>query len=227
MAKNYDAARDAANRAITGSGRPLNPDFKKLWFTFISNGGATPLEYLFAVKVTAQDGTNAINTYFGRTISTIPGTAGRSDCKIRTAHIARYEAGDTRNYFVLSGGSYYTQKHLDRFGDVPVIRMAEMYLTRAECNFRQSTAVGAAPLDDVNTIRARAGLAPLAAGSLTLDAITKERALELAFEGHNLHEVKRLQKTLGSIPWNSPKLLLPIPQREMDVNKNLVQNAGY
>ncbi|MFM9020890.1 MAG: RagB/SusD family nutrient uptake outer membrane protein [Sediminibacterium sp.] len=27
--------------------------------------------------------------------------------------------------------------------------------------------------------------------------------------------------------WNSPRLVLPIPQRETDVNKNLVQNEGY
>ncbi|MBM3432988.1 MAG: RagB/SusD family nutrient uptake outer membrane protein [Bacteroidetes bacterium] len=225
MQKNYPAARDAANRVITSSGRSLNSDFTRLWFTMINNGGAMPSEYLFGVKVTTQDGANAMNTYFGRTISGMPGTAGRSDCKIRPAHIALYEPGDRRNYFVLSGGSYYTQKHLDRFGDVPVIRLAEMFLTRAECNFRENTSVGATPLEDVNRIRARATLAPLA--SVDLNAITRERYLELAFEGHNLHEAKRLQLPVGSLAWNSPKLIMPIPQREMDVNKQLVQNAGY
>jgi hypothetical protein len=225
MQKNYPAARDAANRVITGSGKVLNPDFTKLWFTQIRNGGATPAEYLFAVKVTTQDGTNAINTYFGRTISGIPGTAGRSDCKITNAHLNKYEAGDTRKFFVVSGGSNYTQKHLDRFGDVPVVRLAEMYLTRAEGNFRAGTAIGAAPLADVNAIRTRAGLPALT--EATLDAILKERSLELAFEGHNLHEAKRLQRPVGKFEWNSPKLLMPVPQREMDVNKNLVQNQGY
>jgi starch-binding outer membrane protein, SusD/RagB family len=223
--KNYTEAAAAANRVIAGSGRSLNPDFTKLWFTFINNAGATPSEYLFAVKVTAQDGANSINTYFGRTISSIPGTAGRSDCKIKAAHIAQYEAGDKRNYFVLSGGSYYSMKHLDRFGDVPVIRLAEMYLTRAEANFRNNTSVGATPLADVNIVRGRAGLAPLTA--VTLADIAKERALELAFEGHYLHDAKRLQTSVGALPWNSPKLIMPIPQREMDVNKKLVQNAGY
>lgn len=223
--KNYTEAAAAANRVITGSGRSLNLDFTKLWFTFINNGGTTPSEYLFAVKVTAQDGANSINTYFGRTISGMPGTAGRSDCKIKAAHISQYEAGDKRNYFVLSGGSYYSMKHLDRFGDVPVIRLAEMYLTRAEANFRNNTSVGATPLADVNIVRGRAGLAPLTA--VTLADIAKERALELAFEGHNLHDAKRLQQAVGSFPWNSPKLIMPIPQREMDVNKKLVQNAGY
>jgi len=225
MLKNYAAAGDAANRVIAGSGKTLNPDFTKLWFTFINNGGANPAEYIFAMTVTAQDGTNALNTYFGRNVG-IPGTAGRSDCKIRPAHIALYENGDARKaFFTLSGGNNYTRKHLDRFGNVPVIRLAEMYLTRAEANFRNNTSVGATPLSDVNLIRARVGLPAL--NAVTLDDITKERYLELAFEGHNLPEAKRLQKSVGSLNWNSPKLILPIPQREMDVNKSLVQNEGY
>jgi hypothetical protein len=225
MLKNYAAAGDAANRVIAGSGKTLNPDFTKLWFTFINNGGANPAEYIFSMTVTAQDGTNSLNTYFGRNVG-IPGTAGRSDCKIKAAHIALYEAGDVRKtYFALSGGNNYTRKHLDRFGNVPVIRLAEMYLTRAEANFRNNTSVGATPLSDINLIRTRVGLPALT--SLTLDAITKERYLELAFEGHNLPEAKRLQKSVGALNWNSPKLILPIPQREMDVNKSLVQNEGY
>jgi hypothetical protein len=108
---------------------------------------------------------------------------------------------------------------------VPVIRLAEMYLTRAEANFRQGTTVGATPLADVNLIRKRAGLADLT--SVTLDAILRERASELAFEGNNLFEAQRLKINLGTLAWNSQTLTMPIPQREMDVNKNLVQNPGY
>ena len=224
--KNYTEAGAAANRVIAGSGKTLASDIAKNWFTFINNGGTTPGEYLFSMKVTAQDGTNALNTYFGRTISTIAGTAGRSDCKIKVAHIAQYETGDARKvFFVLSGGNYYTSKHLDRFGDVPVVRLSEMYLTRAEANQRSSTAVGASPLSDVNAIRTRAGLPALTA--VVLADILKERKLELAFEGQSLIDAKRLQNSVGVLAWNSPKLILPIPQREMDVNKKLVQNEGY
>ena len=224
--KNYTEAGAAANRVITGSGKTLATEIGKNWFTFINNGGSTPGEYLFSMKVTAQDGTNALNTYFGRTISTYPGSAGRSDCKIRAAHLTQYETGDKRkDYFVLSGGNYYTLKHLDRFGDVPVVRLSEMYLTRAEANQRSTTAVGATPLSDVNAIRTRAGLPALTA--VTLADILKERRLELAFEGQFLPDAKRTQTAVGLFAWNSPKLIMPIPQREMDVNKQLVQNEGY
>lgn len=222
----FAEARDAANRVITGSGRSLASTFPGLWFTQINLGGTAPGEYLFFMDVTNQDGVNQINTYFGRTIGSIPGTAGRSDCKIRASHLAKYEAGDARNFFILSGGFNYTRKHLDRFGDVPVIRLAEMFLTRAECNFRLNTTVGATPLADVNRIRNRAGLASLT--DVTLAAITRERYLELAFEGHNLPEKRRLRQNFSStVAWNDPRSVMPIPQREMDVNKNLVQNPGY
>jgi hypothetical protein len=146
--------------------------------------------------------------------------------KIQAAHLTNYESTDVRRaFFVISGGSRYTQKHLDRFGDVPVIRLAEMYLTRAEANFRQNTAVGATPLADVNLIRKRAGLADLT--TATLDAILKERVAELSLEGNNLFESRRLAKSVGTLAWNAPSLILPIPQREMDVNKELKQNEGY
>jgi hypothetical protein len=228
--QNYTAAAAAADRVIAGSGKTLTSEYKNNWFTYINFGGVTPNEYIFYIKLTNQDGTNSLNTYYGRTVSGITGSAGRSDMKIQTAHLSNYESTDVRRaFFVISGGNRYTQKHLDRFGDVPVIRLAEMYLTRAEANFRQNTAVGATPLADVNLIRKRAGLADLTA--VTLDAILKERAAELALEGSNLFESQRLKKSLGNsavpVAWNSPKLIMPIPQREMDANKELVQNEGY
>jgi starch-binding outer membrane protein, SusD/RagB family len=47
-----------------------------------------------------------------------------------------------------------------------------------------------------------------------------------------LHDLRRWKGTLfegteDEIPYNSPRLVLPIPQREIDVNDNLEQNPGY
>lgn len=224
MQGDYPKARDAANRVITSNRQMLSPTFAGLWFTFINNAGNSPAEYIFSMKVTAQDGANGLNTYFGTNAGA--GTAGRSDCKIFPAHLAKYEAGDARlANFVVVGGNNYTRKHLDRFGNVCVVRLAEMYLTRAEANFRLSTSVGDSPLNDVNRIRNRSLLTSLA--TVDLNAILNERYLELAFEGQRLHDIKRTRGTQSGTAWNSPKLILPIPQREMDVNKNLTQNEGY
>ncbi len=196
--ENYKDAADAANRVIAGSGKTLTLQFKDNWFTYVNFNGVTPNEYVFYIKVSNQDGTNSLNTYYGRSIAAFPGSAGRSDMRIFAAHLNIYESADVRRAFFVIDGSRYTQKHLDRFGDVPVIRLAEMYLTRAEANFRRNTAVGATPLSDVNMIRKRAGLADLT--SVTLDAILKERAAELALEGNNLFESQRLKKSFLKSP---------------------------
>jgi len=73
-------------------------------------------------------------------------------------------------------------------------------------------------------IRDRAGLTTTTA---TLTDILTERKLELAFEGFTLHDAKRTQTNIGSIPWNANQLVFPIPQIEIDANKNIVQNPGY
>jgi starch-binding outer membrane protein, SusD/RagB family len=223
----YVAAAAAADRVIANPKYTLATTFGAAFNTKLNNGGANPAEYIFAVQVNEQDGFNGMNTFYGATISTIAGTAGRGDFAILPAHIALYDTLlDARSkFFFKSGTKVLTYKFVDRFGNVPVVRLSEMYLTRAEANFRQSTAVGATPLADINRTRARAGLPNLT--TVTLANILKERRLELAFEGFRLHDAKRNKESVGTLAWNSDKLVLPIPQREMDVNKNLKQNAGY
>lgn len=225
MQSNFAGARDAANEVIGSGEFSLNPTFESLFNTFLENGGANPDEYIFSIAVTQQDGINDMNTFFGTTISEIPGTAGRGDIRVSAKHLNLYEEGDVRGDFFVTTNNTFTRKYLDQFTNVLQFRLAEMYLTRAETNFRLSTAIGATPLTDLNAIRTRAGLK--AAATVTLESILRERHLELAFEGHYLHDLKRNKLNVGSLPYNSPKLILPIPQRETDVNKNLVQNEGY
>jgi hypothetical protein len=47
------------------------------------------------------------------------------------------------------------------------------------------------------------------------------------FEGHSLRDRKRTQTSIGNLAFSADELVYPIPQREMDVNENLVQNPGY
>ena len=103
-----------------------------------------------------------------------------------------------------------------------------MYLTRAEANFRKGgTPIGPnTPLQDVNIIRVRAGLAPLTAIT-DANTIVKERYLELAFEGDRFFTVKRLKLSANGHAYDDPKLILPIPQREIDLGNALPQNPGY
>jgi len=181
---------------------------------------ANTVEDIFAIQVTTSSGTNSFQTFYS--------ALGRGDIQIKGAHFALYEPGDDRlSIFYSSGGSDFTGKFDNVYGNVHIIRLAEMYLTRAEANFRNATAIGADPLVDINLVRDRVNLPALSAGQLTLDGILAERKLELAFEGFTLHDLKRTKKSLGSLPYNSPKLVFPIPKREITVNPNLVQNEGY
>jgi starch-binding outer membrane protein, SusD/RagB family len=216
MQQNYTAARDAANRAI-GPDAELAATYADAFSD--ANSGT---ERIFALIVSDQDGVNDMNTFFSA--GSRPG--GRGDIRVQQKHFDLYETGDARKDFYEKGGANtFSLKHAERFGDVNVIRLAEMHLTRAECNFRLSTSVGASVADDVNAIRKRAGLGNL--GIISLDAILKERRLELAHEGQQIHDRKRTRTNVGTIAWNANALVLPIPQREIDTNKNLTQNPGY
>ncbi len=222
----FAKARDAANAVIQSNVYRIVPEFGSLFYTYLDNGGSNPLEYIFAMTVTTQDGANSMNTFYGVTVGSIPGSSGRGDIRINQSHIDLYSAGDARGaFFVRANNNNYTQKHLDTYGNVPIVRLAEMYLTRAEANLRLGTSVGATPLADVNVIRSRAGIAPLA--TVSLAQVLHERKLELAFEGLQLHDMKRTGAVIGGVAANSQRLVFPIPQREVDTNKQLVQNPGY
>jgi len=219
MQGRYAEARDAANRVIASGRYAMARNFADV-FTESSSDYAR--EHIFRIVVTDQDGVNAMNTYYASAAF-----QGRGDIRIQTKHLDLYAPGDIRrDFFYRTGVNTFTSKHRDLYGDVPVVRITEMFLTRAECNFRLGQQVGASPLADINLVRQRAGLAPLP--SLTLNDILRERKLELAFEGHQIHDLKRNRLPINAnLNFNANALVLPIPQREMDTNKNLVQNPGY
>jgi hypothetical protein len=222
MQGNYAAARDAANRVIQTNRYTLASSFADC---FNETSAGFVGETIFRIPVSEQDGVNQLNVFY----SAVPG--GRRDMEILAAHLTKYEMGDfRRTYFFSSGGRRLTSKWRDQFGDIPIFRIAEMYLTRAECNARLGTEVGATPASDVNRVRARVGLPALADDAVTVEAILKERRNELAFEGHWLHDRKRTRTNIVSTrthPWNANTLVFPVPNREIIANTNLTQNPGY
>lgn len=220
----YTNAASAADRAITmaeANGYALVSSYYNE-FPYVSppSPQSNTSEDIFAMQVTTSSGTNDFQTYYS--------ADGRGDITIEDAHFELYEPNDDRlSIFYTISGSSYTGKYENVYGNVRIIRLAEMYLIRAEANFRLGTEVGAPPVDDINTIRTRVLLDPLDEESLTLDVILHERKLELSFEGFTLHDAKRLEQNIGPYDWNDPKLIYPIPQREIRVNPNLTQNEGY
>jgi hypothetical protein len=120
------------------------------------------------------------------------------------------------------------------------MRLGETYLFLAEAQFKQGKLAEAAV--SLNTLRARANATPVTAAQLTLDYILDERARELIGEenrrmtlmrtGTLVDRAKRLNAVspLNQLTGLTDKhLLMPIPQSEIDLNKDarLEQNPGY
>ncbi|MHB1146724.1 MAG: RagB/SusD family nutrient uptake outer membrane protein [Lutibacter sp.] len=217
----YDNARAAANDVINNSGLSLTATFDGAF-----NNGENSNEDLFAWQVTSQDASsNDFSTFWAG--SAFGGRNGNPDVSITAQHFTIYnDPNDARAlFFYVTSRGTATTKWQNQFGNIPFLRLAEMYLVRAESNFRKGTAIGDTPLNDINALRARANASLYT--SVNLATILMERKRELAFEGFALFDAKRLGENVGSIPFNANQLVLPIPLREMDVNPNLTQNDGY
>ncbi len=118
--------------------------------------------------------------------------------------------------------------------DYMFFRLGEVYLIRAEAAARLNNLTQA--LADVNAIRARAGLPATTATSQTdiIDAIMKERQVELFTEWGNRWNDLRRTGTAGAVLgalrptfWKPEAALWPIPQSSITLDFNLVQNPGY
>ena len=123
----------------------------------------------------------------------------------------------------------YLRKYSNTAMNITVIRLAEIYLNRAECKVHlgySDTEVR----DDYNIIRLRANNTADSISSGTenlLSAIHTERWIELGFEGERYHDLKRLKEKfntfIGEFSWDDPRLVYPIPQQEMDQKIQMVE----
>lgn len=123
------------------------------------------------------------------------------------------------------GNMYYRSPATD---PTFVIRIAELYLIRAEARAQTGSLAGA--LADLNAIRERAGIAASAAGTAAqlLLAIENERRIEFALEPHrwfDLVRTGRAEQVLNVTDAN--RLLLPVPAEQLLIDKALKQNPGY
>jgi hypothetical protein len=131
----------------------------------------------------------------------------------------------------------YTIVRYGPFDNIQLIRLAEVYLIRAEARAQQDRISGAnGALADVNVIRERAGVSLIQGISKNqmLIAIENERRLELCFEGHRWYDLVRTGRAQTVMDeftsnWTTKDELWPIPLREITNNPSLkdAQNPGY
>lgn len=163
-----------------------------------------------------------------------------------------FAAGDTRKTSwvkttpVTSGGvtsTYYSPYKYKvnanvsggtRTESLAFLRLAEMYLVRAEARAQRSNLPQA--IADLDLIRKRAGLLtptdPATGKDALLALIAHERFVELFAElGHRWLDLKRTGKAdevlAGKPNWRPEAKLFPIPQEERELNPALTQNQGY
>lgn len=216
---NYAGARDEANNVIKNSGASLESEYAKAF-----NNTSPSTEDIFVIPITAQDGVNDLHVFW----SIADYGARDGDIEIDQPHLDLYGSNDARLKLFYEDESeiWRSGKWKLQYKFIPVIRLAEMYLTRAECNFRLGTSIGATPGEDLNeTIRARAGVSAV---TVSLANILYERRLELAHEGRRIHDIKRLKQSIEGYAFDANELVFPIPLREINAgNGVLKQNPGY
>ncbi len=130
--------------------------------------------------------------------------------------------------------------------DIKWIRLSEMYLISAEAAARNG-----------ETVSAKTRLAQIRGARITgynavndteldvtgndlIDLVIKERRKELCYEGHRFLDLKRLGLPLNRLDCNAassvtgcflaagaPRFTYPIPQNELNANRNMQQNPGY
>lgn len=134
----------------------------------------------------------------------------------------------------LSTGSISTR-------DIILARLGDTYLIAAEAYLKAN--VPGTALTRLNAVRARAGATLATAGQLNIDYILDERAREMLGEYNRWFDLKRTGTLTTRVPGNNYrvnstdfvgvggalKILRPIPQKAIDLNKNknFPQNPGY
>jgi hypothetical protein len=123
--------------------------------------------------------------------------------------------------------------------DMPVLRLADVYLMKAEAILRGATPTVVngemqTPLILVNKLRSRAGAQT--AGGIDLAGLLDERARELSWEGWRRNDLIRFGQFETEYPLPNDVLMMnkdvtrriyPIPSTELKTNTALQQNPGY
>jgi hypothetical protein len=222
--ENYEMAKTKATEVINSYGYSIDPSYANLF------SGQDSDEIIFHVEFDAQDRNRIAEYFFSRTVN-----GGRKEISPDTLFIETYDDGDLRLAASIADADDgpYVIKYSDISGgtdNVIVIRLAEMYLIRAEANAMLEAPVSEIR-DDLKVIRERAGLGNVSAYSLgdLILAIEAERRTEFAFEGHRWFDLVRTGRAVELIPTVTSvnQTLFPIPQSEILANPNMTQNPGY
>ncbi|RRA98080.1 RagB/SusD family nutrient uptake outer membrane protein [Larkinella rosea] len=242
--KDWAAAAGKLKEVISSAKYQLLPKYADV-FSF-----ATPTNAEILFNVQYKSGNTGQGSNFGPVQASEGSRITGGSMRYPTADMdAAYETGDLRKSFSMRSsyidatGQTINQRYVSKyvqFGslagdsdiDFPVLRYADVLLMYAEA----LNEVGFNPeaVMYLNQVRKRAGLADTKAtdqASFRL-AIEQERRVEFAFENQRWFDLVRTGRYVAvmaakKLPVKDFNMLYLIPQREIDLNKNLKQNPGY
>lgn len=230
---NFSKAEEEANDVISSSAYNLVSNLDNV---FLANSN----EAIWQLRPVNP----SRNTLEGNTF--IPSSATSTPTYLLTDNlVTSFELNDRRKLSWIKTRTFssqilsYPTKYKVRTGTIlteyyMVLRLAEVYLIRAEARAQQLKLPEA--LADVNVIRTRAGVPSSIAVTkdAILLAIEKERRWELFAEwGHRWLDLKRTNRANDVIgvlkpgTWQNTDILWPLPQTQINLNPSLVQNPGY
>ncbi|WP_179375157.1 RagB/SusD family nutrient uptake outer membrane protein [Winogradskyella wichelsiae] len=127
--------------------------------------------------------------------------------------------------------------------DLPIIRLAEIYLNYAEAHLRGGGGSLSTAVEKINELRTRGygdNSGNIISGDLDLDFVLDERSRELYWEGQRRTDLIRYNYfTTNSYLWpfkgnqangtsvSTFRNIFPIPTNTISTNPNLIQNNGY
>jgi len=253
---NYADAVTLCQAVIGTAGVALTPDFNDVFYDELNSEILFAIQYQFGnplesqgysaeftafVRQGSEDGHNIVNDNL---IADFAANGG-----LRT-ELSYASIGGTSHEVIkfLPEGSdvsifppTYGPSPQSAGNDMIILRLADVLLMHAEAiigNSNQTSSTEA--IDSYMAVRTRAGFDPVAdrPGTLTKDVLLAERRVELAFENHRFYDLVRFgvaDAVLGAhaadqgyVAYNTRKLLLPIPSREINLSRGiLTQNPGY
>lgn len=241
----YAKAIEAAQLVVQNGGYTLATSANYVGYWANPAATTTKLETIFelALNNATNNGTNGLDYIYAQ--------AGYGDILSYDALYNSYTATDIRKNLFLttsptkSGTVYVNNKYSNVSNandkdDIKIIRYSEVLLTLAEAYARTNDNANALVyLNQVAQRRDPSFVGYISTGVTLQNDIINERRKELAFEGLRYFDLTRLNlpvnrstqtrtaPTTITLPVNSPKRILPIPQAEVDANPNVKQNPGY
>ena len=248
LAKVYLHQGDYANALKAAQDVITNGGYKLTTASALNAYWANPAPVTNKVETIYELSNDGVSNEGFNSLANMYNQNGYGDGLATTDLYALYSTTDARKGLILVGkrggadaliiNKYQNVTNNADKDDIKILRYADVLLIAAESAARTSDEPTALKyLNQLAQNRDPQLTAYTFSGADLVSAIITERRKELAFEGDRFDDLNRLGVAIKrndqyptaarSIPIGDPRRISPIPQVELDSNKQIVQNPGY